>query len=289
MNTIIEEEEQYNIDRIKQLKNRELRIIIESYYDIQKLRIAMNSRLYAYRKAGFLQICNPEPLLLKLEALEHELEHELKVIVEQHPLWQEWFCDIRGIGPVMAAGVIAWRDDISKAPTVSAFWKYHGFAPSQTRRSKGVKLDYNPKAKTHCWKVGMQLLKAKSNYSKIYYETKPEYENREDIKAMHNNVIKEIKNKKGETIRIYEAAGGPKSYKLHIHQMSMRKMIKRFLADTWLVWRRIEGLPVIEPYIFSTAAQQKGIAHEHFVEPQTDTVINMKAEKAARRKEHNKK
>ena len=28
----------------------------------------------------------------------------------------------------------------------------------------------------------------------------------------------------------------------------MRKMVKRFLADFWVAWRRLEGLTVTEPY-----------------------------------------
>jgi hypothetical protein len=28
----------------------------------------------------------------------------------------------------------------------------------------------------------------------------------------------------------------------------MRKMVKRFLADFWVEWRKYEGLPVTPPY-----------------------------------------
>ncbi|GAH38224.1 unnamed protein product, partial [marine sediment metagenome] len=34
----------------------------------------------------------------------------------------------------------------------------------------------------------------------------------------------------------------------HIHNQSMRKMIKLFLACLWLVWREAEGLPMTKPY-----------------------------------------
>lgn len=244
-----------DIERLKKLKNRELRILVESFYDMQKLRIAMGNRIYAYGKAGLLEYIDPEPSLSKLKEAEKELEKEITEIVEKHPLWDAWFKDIKGIGPIMAAGLIAWRDDISKSDTISAFWKYHGLAPSQTKRKKGEKLDYNPKAKTHVWKVAMQLLKAKGHYAEIYYQAKSKYEAREDIKQQHES---------------NEAKGGMKSYKLHIHYMALRKMVKRLLSDTWIVWRKIEGLPVTEPYIFSEIAKEKGIAHEHFELPKTD-------------------
>ena len=258
-----------DIERLKSLKNKELRILVESFYDMQKLRIAMGSRIFAYGKAGLLEDINPEPSFAKLKEAEHELEKEIADVVVNHPLWGAWFKDVKGIGKIMAAGLIAWRDDIGKADTISAFWKYHGLAPSQSKRHKGVKLDYNPKAKTHAWKCGMQLLKAKGHYTDIYYESKAKYEARDDIKERHEHIVGYVI-RNGKKVPKYEAEGGMKSYKLHIHYMALRKMIKRFLADTWVMWRRIEGLPVTDPYIFGEAAKQKGIAHEHYVVPKTD-------------------
>ena len=247
-----------NLERIKALKNKELRILVESFYDMQKLRIAMGNRVRQYGKAGLLTDIDPTPALEQIKEGEKELERQITDVVKQHPLWGEWFAGVKGIGPVMAAGLIAWRDDISKADTISAFWKYHGLAPSQSKRKRGEKLDYNPKAKTHAWKIGMQLLKSKGKYSDIYYISKTKYEQRHDIKDMHETGY---------------ARGGMKSYKLHIHYMALRKMIKQFLADTWVMWRTVEGLPVTKPYIFSEIAKEKGIAHEHYELPKTDKQI----------------
>lgn len=266
------EEEETNrmkqdIERLRKLKNRELRILVESFYDMQKLRIAVSNRIYSYSKAGLLEYIDPGPALAKLKEAEKELEKEIKEVVVKHPLWDAWFKDVKGIGPIMAAGIIAWRDDISKSDTVSAFWKYHGLAPGQGRQ-KGKKLDYNPKAKTHCWKAGIQLLKAKGQYADLYYAAKSKYESREDIKQQHESG---------------NAKGGMKSYKLHLHYMALRKMIKRFLADTWVVWRSVEGLSVTEPYIFGERAKEKGIAHEHYEPPKTDKELEAEAGKKLNR------
>lgn len=35
----------------------------------------------------------------------------------------------------------------------------------------------------------------------------------------------------------------------HLDMMAIRKMLKRFLAALWLVWREAEGLPIREPYV----------------------------------------
>lgn len=252
-----------DIARLSELKNTELRIFVESFYDMQKLRIAVENRIRSYTAAGLIEYINPESAMAQLKGAEKDLEKEITTLIKQHPLWKAFFVDVKGIGPIMAAGLIAWRDDINKARTISAFWKYHGLSSTQSKRKKGETLDYNPKAKTHAWKCGMQLLKAKGAYSRIYYEAKAKYEQRENIKAMHEHIIGEVV-RKGKKVSEYEAAGGPKSYKLHIHYMALRKMIKRFLADTWIAWREVEGLSVSKPYIFSDAAKQKGIAHEHY-------------------------
>lgn len=278
-----------NLERIKKLKNKELRVLVESFYDMQKLRIALGNRIRQYGKAGLLESVDPYPALERIREGEKELEGQIPSVVKQHPLWDMWFSGVKGIGPDMAAGVIAWRDDIGKADTISAFWKYHGLSPTQTKREKGQKLDHNPKAKTHVWKVGVQLLKAQGIYAEIYYRAKARYERRDDIRKKHEHIVGYKKKngkyvmKNGEKVPKYEAEGGMKSYKLHIHNMAMRKMIKQFLADTWVMWRTVEGLPVSEPYIFSLAAQEKGIAHEHYELPKNDKQV--KAEEKERLKE----
>jgi hypothetical protein len=39
-----------------------------------------------------------------------------------------------------------------------------------------------------------------------------------------------------------------KGAKLHVKLMTMRYTSKKFLEDLWLFWRKMEGLPVTEPY-----------------------------------------
>ena len=34
----------------------------------------------------------------------------------------------------------------------------------------------------------------------------------------------------------------------HIHNMAIRYMVKRFLADLYIAWRTVEGLPVADEY-----------------------------------------
>jgi len=84
----------------------------------------------------------------------------------------------------------------------------------------------------------------KSRYRRIYDEKKQYYLRREDLR-------KPIENKE-------------KGAKLHVRLMAMRYTVKRFLADLWLVWRRMEGLPITKPY--ATAV----LGHDGFETPETD-------------------
>lgn len=49
----------------------------------------------------------------------------------------------------------------------------------------------------------------------------------------------------------------PPPCRLHIHLRALRKMVKRFLADLWAEWRKMEGLPVTDPYPIAILKHQK--------------------------------
>lgn len=84
-------------------------------------------------------------------------------------------------------------------------------------------LSYNPNLKTKLIGVlGTSFLRARdSQYGKIYYDYKNRLQQREDIK-------------------------NPSA--AHIHSMAIRYAVKMFLADLWVAWRKLEGLPTTEPY-----------------------------------------
>jgi len=43
----------------------------------------------------------------------------------------------------------------------------------------------------------------------------------------------------------------------HINNRARRKMVKQFIADLWVKWRKLEGLPVSEPYAVAILGHQK--------------------------------
>jgi len=165
---------------------------------------------------------------------------------KHHPIRIHFLARVRGIGPILASGLIAWLSPIERFPNISKLWKYCGVAPGQRRR-RGQKANFNPRLKTLMWKIATSFEKQKaerSYYRRIYDWKKQYYLNREDLR-------KPIE--KGE-----------KGARLHVRLMAMRYAVKRFLADLWLQWRKLEGLPVTKPYAHGV------LGHAEFEEWQPD-------------------
>lgn len=166
---------------------------------------------------------------------EKQLARRLNAWSKHHPLRIRFFNRIQGIGPIFSSALIAWLSPISRFSNISKLWKYCGLAPGQ-KRKRGRKLDYNPHLKTLMWKIAGSFEKQKpekSYYRRVYQAKKKEYLERADLKRAIEKKVK--------------------GARLHVRLMAMRYASKRFLADMWLFWRRLEGLPVTEPYVIAVA------------------------------------
>ena len=224
----------------QRLKHPRLRILVEGYYDMQKLRISLENRLRIYSRFDLLtpaQVGRLQGVVSEIRRQEKVYERMVADEVKDIPIYTAWLKKIKGVGPMMAAGLIAWVDDPGRFANVSKLWAYAVGKPGE-RRSRGAKIGYHPRLKTHCWKIATQMLKAKGEYAELYYRFKQTYSQREDLKQI----------KKG-------------SFKLHVHYMAVRKMVKIFLEHFWRRWRELEGLPVTKPYVIEK------LGHTSYVEP----------------------
>ena len=149
------------------------------------------------------------------------------------------------------------------ARTISGLWKYAGFDVIEghaPKRMAGEKLTYNSQLRSMCWRTGSSLLRAKGKFYEYYVAEKEKY-----VQKFTNAGVKivpaaKLPKKNGKS---FEGDGFISEG--HIHNMALRKMIKRFLAELWLVWRKAEGLPETMPY----AIDQLG--HDSFVSPEEMT------------------
>ena len=106
----------------------EARFVVDNYYALQKFRIRTENQLRALSATG-----EPNEVLLhfakQFETLESTMQTALDKYSAGHPVGR-WSRDQKGIGPVLAAGLLA-HIDITQCPTVGHIWQFAGLNPNR--------------------------------------------------------------------------------------------------------------------------------------------------------------
>ena len=174
----------------------ECRYLVDSYYVIQDYRKRAANQIRAMEQDG-----EPNELtrwfLSQYELLENNIKKALDAYTDSTKLGI-WLKSITGIGPVIAAGLIA-HIDIEKAPTAGNIWSFAGLNPNMVWE-KGQIRPWNAKLKLLCWKLGESFIKVRNResdiYGKLYWERKL-YEWDRNLKGELSEQAKTIlKNKK---------------------------------------------------------------------------------------------
>ena len=222
----------------------------------------------------------------RLKGLEKDSFKEINRLVKDIPIWETWLKEQKGIGPAMG-GVLISSIEIEKCGTPSKLWAWCGLAVRDgqaDRRVKGQKTRYNPWLKSKVTAVlGGSLLKSEHHSVKIKDEKgQPVFD--EDGKQMREKIFtpspwgdfyRNYKTRKGNSLvdtcpvcagagkytsgkekkSCYVCEGGEKKGPFpwaksdaHLHQASLRYMVKMFLMELWLQWRKLEGLDTRAPY-----------------------------------------
>lgn len=188
-----------------------------------------------------------------VELLRQEERHFRRIgnVLLGFQIYTSFLQGVRGIGPAMA-GVLISEIDIHKAEYPSSIWRYAGLdvgpdGRGRSRRSEHLievsytdsngdektrnAITFNPFLKTKITGVlATSFLRSASPYRAIYDGYKHRLET-DPAKADWT--------------------------KLHVHNASLRYMVKQFLVDLYREWRTIEGLPVAPPY----SEAKMGIVH----------------------------
>jgi len=269
----VSEEVKKQFGRLAEAVRKRIRHLVEIYYDVQDVRKRSDSRL---QQIGEVKGVNPKIL----KELEKQIREYIKFEIADLQIVKDYLKMIRGMGPILAGGLISYFDPY-KADHASSFWKYAGLAPEKgeaVMRHRKEKLPYNPRAQVLCWKVADSFVKHRTPfYRDLYDQVKPV----EEAKLNHPfERIKDEEASKEKKKTVYKIVNDPKKCPLfpeqcsawkkmvtkakrqhksippltkvpcakHVDYRARRKMVKRFLADFWVVWRRFEGLPVSKPY-----------------------------------------
>ena len=177
-----------------------------------------------------------------------------------------WSKSIVGIGPIIAAGLIA-HIDIEKAPTVGHIWRFAGLDPT-VRWEKSQKRPWNASLKTLCWKVGESFVKVSGReddvYGKLYLERKAQEVARNTAGAFATQAAAKLERFKiGKDTDAYKAYSQGLLPPAHVHARAKRWAVKLFLSH----WHHVAyearfGTPPPKPYILTTEG-----GHAHFLPP----------------------
>jgi len=215
-----------------------LRWLADTYEQTQRLRIQLSNRIGAVQReadAGPVPRSASQSLLLIGQA-ERALTRDMEEALAGHPA-MAWLGQVKGIGPVLATKILA-HVEIDRAPTISALWRFAGYAVIDGARERPVKgggpLHYCIRLKTACYLVCTSFVKlgARSPYREVYDHGRAVYlETRPDWTKGHQ------------------------------HLAAMRRTTKLFLSHLHTTWRHAVGLPIREPYAMEY------LGHTHWLDP----------------------
>lgn len=228
---------------------KEARYIVRSFYQLQEYRISGHNQVRALE--GMEQ-----PILLldwaseQFEQLEHAMKLALGHFVKHEPEGiGQWLLGITGIGPVLAAGLLAYID-IEKAPTTGHIWSYAGLNPAVTWEKK-QKCPWNRDLKVLCYKIGESFVKFKGSDNDMYgkyYAQRKELEQARNIAGEFSEQAsqtlsarhfrEETEAHKWYTGEHPEANGVAMLPPAHIHARARRYAVKLFLSHFHDEWYR---------------------------------------------------
>lgn len=204
------------------------------------------STISRMQKEGKLNTEETEYINKVMEMLQAAAKEEvkykalLKQYIESEPIYTEFLQYIKGCGEIITANLIKNFGYCEKYRYVSSLWSHVGFGVvdgKAPKLQKGQKLNFNPKFRTFCWRIGDSFIKQRTPvYRQIYDGEK-------------SRQLQLLKNK---------APKAPASL-MHADLRARRKMVKIFLEHYWVKSRKLQGLEVTKPWPHERAGHKSYI------------------------------
>jgi hypothetical protein len=182
----------------------------------------------------------------QLETAKDYLIKQLEKELDSMPIYKTFLKKIKGIGPAMAAGLIAEIGDISRFENVSDLYAYFGVHVKDGAcvwRKKGEAANWNSTGRMFiCELVPTQFIRQKTPvYRAIYEDEKDRCTKMFEADQKKHKSDRRIKNR------------------MHAERRARRKTGKIFLHHLWKAWRTLEGLPVPLPWPLAEGGHSKEI------------------------------
>lgn len=213
----------------------EVRYVVDLYYAWQRFRIASGNQVAALTRSG-----EPHAAIAwtqgRLLSLEKDVQAMLDAFTRHEPTGMgAWARGICGIGPVIAAGLIA-HVDVTRAPTVGHVWRFAGLDPTTTWE-RGTKRPWNASLKVLAFKAGESFVKVQGRradvYGKVYAARKAEEAAKNAAGAYAEQAraaLARLKREDTVARKAYQEGQLPPG---HLHARARRYATKLFLAHWW--------------------------------------------------------
>lgn len=233
------------------VSTREVRYLVDSYYQRQRARITADHQIRQMNETG-----EPHEVIQWLGANDDLLERNLKSMLDKwtdtHPVGL-WAKSITGIGPVIAAGLLA-HIDITRANTAAKVWAHAGLNPDM-KWEKGQKRPFNMRLKTLCaFKLGESFVKVHNKdsdiYGKLYAQRKALEQERNDAGLFKETAARDIA-RFSKSTDAYKSYAEGKLPPARIHARARRYAVKMFLSHYHMIafWHYYNFLPPF-PFVF---------------------------------------
>lgn len=270
-----EEDESVEVtkNRKKVMKPRKHPYLWQSYLwysEFLELRKAHLLRISAIKRGDSSMSLEFEQIWMESTGLTEDKNNLGKALANNGslvgPIW-EWINSIKGLkAGLLPAQLVAQIDNIENFETVSKLWRFCGYAVFDDKAEPRGKFEaphdeyvgrhYNGRLKGVCYNIADTFIKCQTPYYvDIYYAEKIRQRELHPVaicrKCQTECEIKtkKIKGKKVQVFRCPNNVGHVKDFSNdHIHYRAIRKMMKAFLKDLWLNWRKVEGLEITEEW-----------------------------------------
>lgn len=168
------------------------------------------------------------------------IENSYKKIVEtetiKHPMWTDFFKDIKGCSPFIAGNLIAYLD-VHRARSVSSFWSYCGIGKIS---EDGIIISnlkrYNEILQDKLLSVLVpSILRNNKDENNFYVKKYLYYKDKYSVNTDNSMASK-----------------------AHVSNVASMQCAKRVLADMWTTWRQLEGYPVYDDRKEESISTNKG-------------------------------
>lgn len=232
------------------LSRNEARDLVHTYYMHQKHRIALGNQIFQLKKADRpAQII--EFFFERFQQNESDMIRVLNNYAKNSQVGR-WALAQKGIGPILAAGLLA-HIDMAKVNSVSSIWRFAGLDPTCVW-NKGEKRPWNGELKTLCWKIGESFVKVSGYddafYGKLYIERKDWEHEKNDAGGNREYAANYLNTKNIQSKELREALEAGKLTPGHLHSRAKRWTVSIFLSHWFEVaYREFHGEAPPRPYI----------------------------------------